>query len=192
MALLSIDEGKCVKCGICAEVCPRVIIEFEEGEIPRGREGAEEMCIHCGHCVAVCPHGALSVSGMSVDECPEIDPSMDMTFDGVGQLVKSRRSIRVFKDEKVEKGVIEKVIDVARYAPTGMNRQPVKWKVIYDTDKVIELKDLVVEWMEGLVQKNVAIAALAGAAVNAEHYHLSPHLMRGSMPGPPGPSQSGV
>lgn len=158
MPLLSINEKKCVKCGICAEVCPRAIIAFEEGNFPKGIDKAEEKCIRCGHCVAVCPHGALSTSTMPAGECVEVDPALNASFGQVGQLIKSRRSIRTYKEEKVDKNVIEKVLEAARYAPTGMNRQPVCWKVIYEKEKVVQLKDLAVEWMEGLADKGDPMA----------------------------------
>jgi len=57
MELIQVDQGLCVRCGNCAAVCTRGIINM-------GKEGPEykepEGCIACGHCVAVCAYSALS------------------------------------------------------------------------------------------------------------------------------------
>jgi nitroreductase len=44
-------------------------------------------------------------------------------------VIKTRRSIRKFKDKPVNDGDIIKIIDAARLAPSGGNRQ--RWKFIY-------------------------------------------------------------
>jgi ferredoxin len=49
----------CVKCGICAEVCPIGIIGLDESG-PKLLSPAA--CVRCGHCVASCPHAALDHS----------------------------------------------------------------------------------------------------------------------------------
>ncbi len=41
--------------------------------------------------------------------------------------LKSRRSVRNFLDEEVDKSTILKILDCARWAPSGLNNQP--WKV---------------------------------------------------------------
>ena len=60
MDLFTINQEMCNKDGICAAICPAVIIEFKDGEYPRPVVDADELCIRCGHCVAVCPTGSLT------------------------------------------------------------------------------------------------------------------------------------
>lgn len=48
-------------------------------------------------------------------------------------LIKKRKSVRKFKDRKMKDSDINKIIDAARLAPSGMNRQP--WEFIVITDK---------------------------------------------------------
>lgn len=57
--------------------------------------------------------------------------------------IKTRRSIRKFKDKDISKEIIEKIIDAARCAPSSMDCQP--WEIIVvkaqDTkEKLAELK----------------------------------------------------
>ena len=49
----------CVKCGLCAEVCPIGIIGMTDAGPNLLSKNA---CVRCGHCVAVCPHAALDHS----------------------------------------------------------------------------------------------------------------------------------
>ena len=58
-------EGRCMRCGRCAEVCP-------QGGVVAGGNGRQQAptCKHCGACVEVCPTGARQTVGqqMSVAE----------------------------------------------------------------------------------------------------------------------------
>lgn len=53
---------------------------------------------------------------------------------------------------------MEKLIDIARYAPSGINRQPVDWAVIIGKERVHELAGLVSKWMEGLLEAKAPMA----------------------------------
>lgn len=50
----------------------------------------------------------------------------------VFEAIRTRRSIRAYKDEPVELELVERIIDAARYAPSGANLQP--WKFIVVTN----------------------------------------------------------
>jgi nitroreductase len=49
------------------------------------------------------------------------------------EAIKSRRSIRKFKEEKIDKNTLEKIIEAARLSPSAMNNQP--WHFIIVSDK---------------------------------------------------------
>ena len=46
------------------------------------------------------------------------------------ELIKSRRTIRKYKNEKIGREKIEKIIDAARWAPSAANLQPIEFLVI--------------------------------------------------------------
>ena len=50
--------------------------------------------------------------------------------------IKKRRSVRKFKPKEVTNELIEKLIDAARWAPSGMNSQPWQFIVIKDKEKL--------------------------------------------------------
>ena len=47
-----------------------------------------------------------------------------MSYDSLLDLVKKRRSIRRFKSDPVPRELIEKIVEAARWAPSGFNMQP--------------------------------------------------------------------
>ena len=54
------------------------------------------------------------------------------------ELVKKRRSIRKFKPDMVPDEMVNKILDAARWAPSGANHQP--WEFIVIKDKVVKDK----------------------------------------------------
>ncbi|MBD3337763.1 MAG: nitroreductase family protein [Candidatus Lokiarchaeota archaeon] len=52
---------------------------------------------------------------------------MDQKSDELLTFIKSRKSVRNFVYQKIERNVIEKIIECGRFAPSGLNNQP--WRV---------------------------------------------------------------
>jgi len=152
MGLLIVDESKCKQDGICAEVCPSRIIMFKgKGTFPEIPGRLEAGCIRCGHCISVCPHDALNHREVPVDACPPIDPALVPGEKQVEQFLRSRRSIRVFRDKPVEKEKIQRLIEIARYAPTAGNSQQVSWRVVTDRDVIGKIADLTADYLKQVV-----------------------------------------
>lgn len=153
MGLLTIDQDKCKRDGLCVGECPMAIIKLEDGDgFPVMIRGGDEMCNDCGHCVAVCPHGALTHSRIRVEECPQIEKDLEISESQAVQFLRKRRSVRFFKKQPVEKEKLQQLIEIARYAPSGGNLQKVEWLVITDPSRIQELSRLTVEWMRKAVE----------------------------------------
>ena len=120
MPLFTIDQDKCARDGICAAECPMGIIALEHG-IPEPVEGADKMCIDCGHCVAVCPTGAFGLAAMAPAACAPVDKDRLPSAEALDHLIRAQRSTRVYKNKPVEKEKLVRLLDTARYAPTGKN-----------------------------------------------------------------------
>jgi nitroreductase len=87
---------------------------------------------------------------MPLENCLPIDKKLEVSFERVSQLIKSRRSIREFQDKPVPRQEIERIIDVARYAPTGHNMQGVQWLVIDDREELRKLTAIGVAWFRSM------------------------------------------
>jgi len=71
-----------------------------------------------------------------------------MDYDGLLELVKARRTIRKFKHDPVPDEYIDRIIEVARWAPSGFNTQPWEFIVIKDKELKKELASLSAEYRE--------------------------------------------
>lgn len=161
MSLFAVDPEKCSRDGICVAECPIKIIALEGGDaVPAPVPGAEALCIDCGHCVAVCPQGALSHRSMHPDQCLEVKKEWLLSAEQTEHFLRSRRSIRNFKQKPVDKNTITRLIETARYAPTGHNSQNVSWHVVYDTEELKRLIGLVVDWMRYMMEDQPQMAQM--------------------------------
>lgn len=160
MGMLRIDEKKCKKDGICAGECPMAIIRLKDGNgLPEVVDGGEQICLVCGHCVAVCPHGALSHEQVPVEASPIIDKSLVIDERQAEQFLRSRRSIRLFKEDAPEPETLRRLIEIARYAPTAGNTQLLEWRVLTDRARIKEIASMTVDWMRSLLEKSPRSAA---------------------------------
>lgn len=155
MSLITIDPNKCKKDGFCVAECPMAIIrQKDKDSVPALVKGGAMMCLRCGHCVAVCPHGALDHADIPLASCTPIRKDLAVSHDQAVQLLRSRRSVRQFKDKPVDRQDIENLIAIARYAPTASNSQLVEWAVITDKDKIKAVASQVVDWMRAVLKKD--------------------------------------
>ncbi|MDO8785795.1 MAG: nitroreductase family protein [Syntrophales bacterium] len=155
MSIFVVDENKCTHDGACVSECPIRIIELkDENSVPTLLDGADELCVKCGHCVAVCASGALSHTAMTPEQCTPVRREWLLNPEHTEHFLRARRSVRTYKDHPVERDLLAKLIDIARFAPSGHNLQPVNWLVVYDRDKVRSLAGLVVDWMRHLMNED--------------------------------------
>jgi nitroreductase len=132
-------------------------------------DSGEGACFRCGHCVAVCPTGAFSHQYAAAEQCLPIRQDLRVTGEQVGQLMRSRRSVRNFTDEPILRDTIAELLDIARFAPSGCNAQPVHWLVIHDTAQVRKIAELVVGGLRHIIEQEPRspLAVILGRLVKA-------------------------
>jgi nitroreductase/NAD-dependent dihydropyrimidine dehydrogenase PreA subunit len=142
----------CTSCGQCAADCPAMIIAMENG-CPTIASEKEASCYKCQHCLAICPTGAISILGLKPTGSRPLaggypDP------DKLETLIKGRRSVRRFKEENLDPVLLQRLLEVAWHAPTGMNTRQVRFTVVDSREKLALLRDEVMTGLKRLVQEN--------------------------------------
>ena len=154
-----VDPEKCSRDRICVEACGGRLIEMGEADlVPTLTADAEELCINCGHCVVVCPTGALALHTMEPGDCPQIKEELHIDLQQAEQFLRSRRSIRNYREKPVERDKLNKLIQVSGYAPSAHNDRPVHFLVIEDKGEVRRLSSLVVDWMRMTINEAPVLA----------------------------------
>lgn len=145
--MIAVDEEKCIHCGMCLRDCVASCLEFDDQKIPRYIKDGEKMCLACQHCLAVCPTGAFSFGGL---DPAASDPVTTVDSAAMLGLIKSRRSIRQYKEDDVPAEKIEKLKDMLAYPPTGVNAPSLRFSIIATRQKMDELRKITYDCLESI------------------------------------------
>ena len=133
MDKITIDTLSCIGCGSCVKDCVAGALYIKDGKAALRRG-----CIECGHCYAICPVGAVDMPAYDTGTCGEPASMSDLDSNLFLQAIKSRRTIRQFKDLPVEKAKLRKILEAGRYAPTGANSQNVAFTILGSRQQALE------------------------------------------------------
>ncbi len=139
---VSVEKEKCIHCGMCLNDCILGVLEFDENKNPRYRENGENLCLACQHCMAICPTGALSFGDKNPANSIETG---NYDSDEFLRLIKSRRSVRKYKNENVPKDKLDKITEMLKFSPTGCNKDNLHFSVVETKEKMEEIRKLTYE-----------------------------------------------
>jgi nitroreductase/NAD-dependent dihydropyrimidine dehydrogenase PreA subunit len=188
MTQFRINEELCIKCGECAADCPAGIIVMDG--FPKIIN--EARCYRCQHCLAVCPTEAVSVLGKD----PGASTKLSGNMADPGQLevlIKGRRAVRRYTGTDLHQYLIDELLSIAWYAPTGVNSQSVLFTVVREAKVMAGLRE---EVMSGLAKLSAAgkfpdgfVGQYMGMAVKSWQeegkdiiFRGAPHLLLTSAP----------
>lgn len=138
-----VNRDKCIGCTLCVQDCIVSDIEMVDGK----SHIKNETCIKCGHCIAICPVAAISCDDekdYSMDEVMEYDKeSFSVDAENLMNFMKFRRSVRLFKKDKIEEEKIQKILEAGKFTQTGSNAQDVSYVVV--EDKLQDVRKAVLE-----------------------------------------------
>lgn len=140
MAKIEIDREKCISCGACVKDCITYSLEQDENRIAKVKDGGENLCISCQHCLSVCPTGAISVNDKNPQDASSVNygnPDMILS------LIKSRRSIRQFKNEEISVEEFEKIKEMLPYIPTGCNFNGLYFSFVESRSSMDDIREYV-------------------------------------------------
>jgi len=149
-----VDAQKCNQDELCVQACPTGVIRMPSGgQTPVPTVDFGDWCLACGHCVAVCPTQAFRLSWLGPEDCLAFEKDLRLDDRQAEQFLRSRRSIRNFKNQPVERWKLEKLLQMACYAPSAKNSQPWHWTVIQEPAEVRRLASMVVDWMRSIMDQ---------------------------------------
>ncbi|MGL4410722.1 MAG: nitroreductase family protein [Bacteroidales bacterium] len=149
---LTIEKNDCIKCNKCARVCPAAIFRpnSESKEIELFNI---ENCISCGHCAAVCPTQAVIHSEFPSSKVHPIDYTALPSAEQMINLIRARRSNRAFSKSAIPNESLDLIVEAAYRAPTASNKQEVKFLLITDSQRLLELSRYTIGVFSSIVKK---------------------------------------
>ncbi|HIS73764.1 TPA: nitroreductase family protein [Candidatus Galligastranaerophilus intestinavium] len=143
MKNIVVDKSKCTHCGLCISDCVSGCISFDGENFPKTDD--EKRCISCQHCLAICPTGALSFG----DKHP--NNSQNVEYSDILGLIKSRKSVRQYKDEEIPQELLDKLKQMLPYVPTGCNNHSLHFSIVETKSAMDEIRkkvnDLLIKTM---------------------------------------------
>jgi len=148
---IKIDIDNCTKCKECVKDCVANLFSLDQGFL-RLNDSFEEVCIECGHCEAVCPVNVIQLKFHEEEELEQSSIGEEFpTYSSFLKLVLNRRSIRRFKEKPIPKEIMEKLLKIGRYSPTGSNSENVYYTVIQDKAIVAAISKIITSKVTKLV-----------------------------------------
>jgi nitroreductase/NAD-dependent dihydropyrimidine dehydrogenase PreA subunit len=108
--MITLDKGKCKKCGLCIDRMKGYCIS-ENDSFP---VFDESLCNTCQKCVSICPFQAIMVNNKYSEK---VILTQVINPDDLYKLFERRRSIKKFTTKPLSKEVICQVVSVAKFAP---------------------------------------------------------------------------
>ena len=150
----TIDPAKCIGCGQCVPVCPTDAIAMRDGKAV----AVGPVSIGCGHCLAACPADAIIVAGLDAEslrlrtiawETRALAPG-DFDAGALVRLMASRRSCRNYQDRPVARALLEDLVQIGAFAPSGTNSQLWTFTIVPDRPGMTLFAEAVAGFFERL------------------------------------------
>ena len=123
--IIEVDKNLCIGCALCKNDCPVNNIMIKDKKAVIKSQG----CIKCGHCEAICPKAAITLTGFS-EETIDITENSTLDSNELLMALKTRRSVRKFKESEVPLEIIKQIIEAGRITPTAKNAQNISYIVL--------------------------------------------------------------
>jgi len=151
MSVVTIDQDRCKKDGLCVRICQKVFRQEAQGSVPIVAHAAS--CNSCGQCVLVCPSGAIRQIDCPPEIVHPVRTDLMPSYEQMREMIVARRSIRTFQERPVEREIIEKVINAARFAPSAKNAQSTQFIVAQDKSLLHNIASSTAQWLGKIAKR---------------------------------------
>lgn len=177
---MHLNTKTCTQCGLCAEICPALAIDYKKGNYPRQNSKRADICIECCQCMAICPSKSIVIGDYSYER-----DFIDITHEHIDEslfynFISSRRSIRTFKDKPVPREMLEKIVHAITQAPMGFPPHKTSVTIVQERVVLDQILPFILDFFEKMFHAfNQPISRYfikRGAGIEAFNT-LSNHLM---------------
>jgi ferredoxin len=136
--MIVVDKKRCRGCGLCARICHERCIILIDDIGDRVATINHALCSTCTQCIAICPQQALSWDQVR----PAVyDEDRLPSAEQVEELFKQRRTIRMFKQDRIDRALVEEIVSYGVYAPT--NNYELR-AIVVDDSAIMEALDAII------------------------------------------------
>ncbi len=176
-----IHQDLCKECKLCIEVCPVNMIGIDSRGQVNFLPEREEICLKCGQCMAVCPSDAITNAKSYYKSIFTELPESKIDYSSFINFLSTRRSVRNFRNEKVDHESINKITNALKYVPYGA--APEKMKITIINNRAIIEKALpytekflddVVRWVDNPLMSAIIRHKKGQETFNTIKNHLYP------------------
>jgi len=148
----TVNQDLCKKCKMCIDVCPVNIIRVDKNGLVNFISERESICLECGQCMAVCTSDAIKISKYTYAENLFKNPRHDVDFQKYINFIAGRRSIRNFKNKKIDKEFFDQIVSSLDYAPYGAEPNKTQLTIINNRAVIEKTLPLIENFLDNIVK----------------------------------------
>jgi len=145
---IRINFNSCSKCDLCSKICPTRIFKATNGDDKIIAHPEE--CVLCGQCICGCPTNSIIHSGFNTENFKRIKSKRPVAPENAFEFLSQRRSVRNYKDVTPPVELLEKIVEIAGFAP-GSPHHRVGWvremTIVTGKDNMTIIRDMTADYI---------------------------------------------
>ncbi len=115
---ITVIQDTCSDCELCIRICPTRNFRLSNDALRKATMVHHpEECVLCGQCLCVCPTNSIIHSGFEPSNFKRIKNKKPVTPEVAFEFLSQRRSVRNYSKETPTAELLEKIVQIAGFAP---------------------------------------------------------------------------